>query len=661
MSGMTGLWNLDGAPLAGEILASMNAALRHRGPDGASLRLCGSLGFAFQHLWVTREDIGAPQPLVGAGGQMLMIDGRLDNRDELLSLAGGDPGDSDARLVLRAYERWSDGFAEHLNGDFAIALFDPDQQTLLLVRDAIGVRTLYYSHTEQLVAFASEIKALRTIPGIGARPDAEGVADFMLIGSRPLDRQEITCYDGISAVVPGHMVAVSPRGLRPTRYWDFDGTRRIQLKSFPEYVEAFRAHFDVAIRRRSRTAHTLAVSVSGGLDSSSIFCAAETARRAGAACAPRVHGISYVSERHETDEQRYLGDIERQYGLALDRFPLEDHTGLTRGVAEQLYTIEAPFADYMWGVTREVHGRASRSGARSMLSGHWGDQVLFSSAYLIDLLRRGAVGTIWQHTREYARYFGAHETSRRRRLLLVDAIRHHVPRSLASPLKWARLKLFDRERPKSWFAPGFLHAALRDRYALARFDRPFHSAHAHAVYLEARSKYHVQSLEWNAKVGALHGLDVAFPFLDRDLIAFLMAIPGEAHAHHGTPRVLLREALSGVLPESIRQRTWKADFTPVVTDTIRADLDTICGTLSGDCAGVRLGYFDRDRLEPEIRHLAAELDTRDALDSWDLGDTYVLEMWLRVFWPATIGQGSSVDPAACEPPTTGLPVHSTHT
>jgi asparagine synthase (glutamine-hydrolysing) len=377
--------------------------------------------------------------------------------------------------------------------------------------------------------------------------------------------------------------------------------------------------------------------VSGGLDSSSVFCQAETLRRSPGNSLPGLIPLSYVSERHETDEQHFLADIEAQFGVRIDRFPIEPRTGLVRGAEEQVAAIEAPFVDYMWGVTRELQERAAAGGARSLLSGHWGDQMLFSPAYLIDLLQRGAVTSIWQHTKAYARYFGEDETSRRRRFLLIDACRELVPRAIAPPLKWLRLRLFENRQPKGWFTPAFLNRALKDRYRLATVDRPFHSAHARAVYIQARSKYQVQCMDWNNKTGALHGLDMAFPFLDRDLIGFLMAIPGEVHARDGVPRALLREAMNGVLPEPIRARSWKSDFSAFVNMGLSQDAAEILRTLHENCLGVTFGYFDAGRLAPELARLAASLESADCVSSWDLGDTYSLEMWLRVFLGHTVG------------------------
>src|SRR5262249_50220645 len=156
---------------------------------------------------------------------------------------------------------------------------------------------------ELVFAFASEIKALLAHPLIPAVPENEAIADYLLVASRPVDRQELTCFKNIFAVVASHAVTVTPQHLTTRQYWDFKTDRPIRLGSFQEYVEAFHQKFAEAVKRRTRGANLAAVSLSGGLDSSSIFCQAETLRRRGASGSPGTLGVCYVGQEHtEADE-----------------------------------------------------------------------------------------------------------------------------------------------------------------------------------------------------------------------------------------------------------------------------------------------------------------------------------------------------------------------
>jgi asparagine synthase (glutamine-hydrolysing) len=127
-------------------------------------------------------------------------------------------------------------------------------------------------------------------------------------------------------------------------------------------------------------------------------------------------------------------------------------------------------------------------------------------------------------------------------------------------------------------------------------------------------------------------LDIALPFLDRDLIAFLMAIPGEIQNWNGVPRGLMREAMRDILPEPVRMRTWKANFTHVVNRGVQRDLSIITQALSRESLGVRLGYLDPERLAPEVAGLSTGLARADTVDSWNLADLFGLEVWLQVFF-----------------------------
>jgi len=155
LSGMVGIWHLNGRPLDSAVLSSPNASLRHRGSDGEGQRVHGPVAFACRHRGITQEDIGERQPLPGRSGVTLVMDGRLDHREELLPLLNLPGQRCDLRVsrlrglagrICRAPERC-----------FALAIFDPSRQRLVLVRHAIGMRTLYYFRSDCLFTFASEI------------------------------------------------------------------------------------------------------------------------------------------------------------------------------------------------------------------------------------------------------------------------------------------------------------------------------------------------------------------------------------------------------------------------------------------------------------------------------------------------------------------------
>jgi asparagine synthase (glutamine-hydrolysing) len=633
VGGILGIWHRDGAPVDAAVLSRMSATIRHRGPDGETSRVVGAAAFVQHRLDTTPDASDELPPDRSTAAVVLAIDGRLHNRDELAAGLSLEPRCSDNACILAAYDKWGDGCAERLNGDFAIAIFDGDHQRLILIRDSIGVRPLYYFCTPRLLIFASEIKAILAHPLVPRAPCDDGLADFLMLGSRPIDRQEVTCFEGIAALVPAHVCVATRTQLVTRRYWDFDPGLRLRLKSFGEYAEAFHERFSRAVERRVRSARPVALSVSGGFDSSSVFCQIEALRRAGRPPIPPALGISYFgAEGTDADERRYLADIERQYQVAIDRFPMEPLQGLIAGTADQVHAIEAPFIDYMWGVTRELHRRAAAFGARTLLTGTWGDQMLFSSAYLADLAGTFRWWTIRRHLKEYRRWFGVHESRSLARRFVVDSGRRYIPRGLLPLAKRVKLAVARRGVDKSWFTDRFLRTALRFAAEPVHLPHAFHSAHARSIYLEARSKYHVHCLEWNDKVAASHGMTVAFPFLDRDLVQFLMAVPGDVQNRGGVPRALAREGLRGVLPDAIRARKWKADFSTIVNDGVTNDLPEIVSTLTSDPLSVARHYVDPTRLDAAIAQVRS--DRADCLASWNIADLFGLEVWLRVFFTA---------------------------
>ena len=628
MSGILGLWNLDGRPADQGGLAALSATIAHRGRDAAGVRVDGDAGLACRLARVTPESAFETQPVVDGDGAMLVFDGRIDNRDELESAVGprihaGGPADS--VLALAAYRAFGDGFPARLAGDFALGLFDSRRRLMILARDAVGVRPLYYFVSARLFLFASEMKAIVSHPDVEPRPDDDALADALFtrgVGTEPGDR---TVFANIVSVPPAHAVVAGPNGVRAARYWDFDVTRRVRFRRAGDYAAAFREQFDRAVRRRLRSVRPVAVAVSGGLDSSAVFCTAHAlARNQGGGPQPPT-GVAYTfPDGAPSDEKIYLAEVERACGSPIVRLH-DPPIGVTDVCGDAVWHAEGPYIDSEWNATHAQMTAVRAIGAGVLLGGHWGDQLLFDDAYLVDLWRRGRWPTAWRHVTTYSGWMDVPAAAFKRRFA-VALLKYHVPDTVISALR--RLRNVRRPPPpgRAWYTDDFVRRARRTA-AVRR--RPGATAHAGAIYGEVRSQYAVSGMELISKIAAMHGLEMAFPFLDRDLIAFLMAIPGEMQTRDGVPKALLREGCRDVMPEAIVRRTSKADFTHRANAGVARDRDAMLSIVRNGLA-VERQYVRRNAVDA-IAACSLDAKTPDALTAWALCDLFALELWLREF------------------------------
>ncbi len=637
MSGIVGIWNLDGRPLEEGLCSRLSATLAHRGPDGGGMWQQGPVGLACQLMRVTPESAQETQPLVHPLGAVLVFDGRLDNREELLGLLKAssevDASSPDPALVLAAYYAFGERFVERLNGDFALGLFDPKRQQLIMARDAIGVRPLYYCQAGDTFLFASEIKAILAHPRVSPEPDDDLLADLLLYRISG-DCQKLTLFKEVFRLLPGHIALLTPRGLVVRQYWDFDPERQIRLGSFEEYAEAYRHHFEQAVRRRLRSANPVAIFVSGGLDSSSIYCQAEVIRRQAEASHPPLIGLSYTAlDGSRADENKFVCEIERAYGTAIKRLPLIP--GLLDGCREAIRHIEAPYLDCAWNSHHSFFKAAKRLGSQSLLTGTWGDDFTYDQTYLMDLVQRFQWGQVWRHLNEFGRWFTNASPKFFWRSFLHDLIVTYAPETMEKLIRrWYRkLARFPDNRP--WFTQALKERA--DRFAAhpaqTCFKENFATAQAKSLYKKCKSGIMTNALEWNNKIAGMHGLEMAFPFLDRDFLSFMVGIPGEMANWQGVPRGLMRRAMQGILPEAIARRNNKGDYTDFANAGMEQDLPQLVRYLQSGGAAIRQGYLDGKIINARLLGLKNRLRRDNCLLTWSLADLLGLELWLQIFFP----------------------------
>jgi asparagine synthase (glutamine-hydrolysing) len=637
LGAIAGVFNFDGRPVTLSDVRTMTAASSRPPSDGEDFWLCSSFGIGYQHSRVTPESLTETQPLVSPSQTAICFDGRLDNREELTRFdpqrtAESARGLSDAALVLAAYEQAGDRCASELNGDFAFALFDSQRQQLLLARDVMAAQCLYYCPVDRGVVFASEIKSILADPRVSARPDEDGLAALVLDDWCDEHR---TCFKGIYTVPPGHLLVATRDRIALREHWAFDPARDIRLGSFAEYSERFRALFEQAVRRRLRSAHPVAVAVGGGVDSSAIFCQASTlVRRESPSIALRGIAVTFPAGT-PAGEQEFLEEIERVCGATISRVP-SSASGLLVDAHAAVRHLETPGA--FWQAEHDMFEQTRRLGCRVILNGFFADQMLFDRGYLVDLARRGRWLKVRHDLREFAAWMTDVEPGFFDREFWSRIVRALPPRWL---FRFAKRHIGRRKangRYPRWFAKGFRERAIAQHPARFTTSRRFASAHAQQYYRHATAGHYVSNVRCMNAAGLMHGVDVWYPFRDRDLVAFLMAIPGEVVNRGGVPKGLLRHALTGMLPEAIRNRRWKADFTAVYNRGATREHANVARLLSRDCLSVRAGLVDGNVVEASLATFATTL-SRDAsgLSSRQLTGLAGLELWLRYFF----GNGTS--------------------
>jgi asparagine synthase (glutamine-hydrolysing) len=575
------------------------------------------------------ESVGETQPAIDGLGNVAAFDGRLDDRSQLASILGSDapdPGCPDVEFVLASFRRFGDAFADHLLGDFATALFNAREQRWLLARDSIGLKPLYFARTRGGdFVFASEIKALLAYPGVPAAPNLDMVARFVL-GAAPERDPWSSMFAGIRAVAPGVVLSVDPRGARYRTYWDFDVGRTLRLPAYGDYVDGFREHFRRAVSRRLRAQHPVAVAVSGGLDSSAIFCQALSMGSSA------VRGFTFEGPvGTEADEIAYVEEIERTYGVAIERIPMRFGDPIP-SAPRQVHDFEVPVLDEQDSVVMDLYSAAHSAGCRVLVSGTWGDQLVTDTTYLMDLVDRLAWRETVRHIRGQGRSVPWLGESYFRQRFLSDLPRWHVPRSLVPTLRRLRARRGGLHRDRAWYAEGFRARAMRPASGtpIGGFSRT--RAGSRYYYGYVRSRSHTQYMEMADKNMAAHGLMAGFPYLDRDLLEFVMAVPGEMVCFRGMSRSIQRDAMLGVLPEAVRLRLSKADFTEPSNAALLEGLRTMKASSLGQAAA-RWDVVDPAKLRDGLAEVGEELLGAENFRAGDaLSQLVALQCWLERFF-----------------------------
>ncbi len=321
MSVQAGIWNLDGRPIEPELLADFSQSLKHQGPDGAFLHVNGSVGLLYRPFHTTAESRSEEQPYVSGRGFILTWDGRLDNRHDLTAQFRRDlqASSADIAIVAAAFDRLETNCFREIIGDWAIAVWKPEQRELILAVDYMAIRHIFYRVNRDQLMWSTDLAALVLFSGDHFRIDDEYVAGYL--ASDP--NAQVTPYREIRQVPPGQVVHITDGRIWTERYW-VTPKSRICYKSDAGYEEHFRHVFRQSVRRRLRSDSPILADLSGGLDSSSIVCMADDILAKEGAQTPRLDTLSYYDKTEPNgDDWIYFQKLEELRGRVGSHIDLE--------------------------------------------------------------------------------------------------------------------------------------------------------------------------------------------------------------------------------------------------------------------------------------------------------------------------------------------------
>ncbi len=628
MCGIAGKLNFDpGHAVDPATIRAMTAVLAHRGPDADGFYVDGAIGLGHRRLSIIDLATG-DQPIANEDGSIRVVfNGEIYNFAEVRALL--EPRGhrfrthSDTEVIVHAYEEWGVASVERFRGMFAYALWDSRKRRLVLVRDRIGVKPLYYAHTQSGISFGSELKAVVEDPDVPRAWSPAAVDSYLTLQYVPTPA---TIYRDVRKLPAAHVLVAESGRVAVERYWDLQFTGDGDPSRESAYLARLEALVDEAVALRLISDVPLGAFLSGGIDSSVVVAAMTAlARRNGRTGPGRVATLSVGFDEQPFDELEHARVVAQHLGT--DHSERRVRPDVADLLPKLAWHFDEPFADSSAVPTYYVSA-AAREQVTVALSGDGGDELWAGYARhrverweSIARRRLGAAGS------RIAGRLASHLP------LAVKGTRSLRHLSLSAADACARKHaygLFDGTETTALYADDFADA-VRGNDPFDGFVRAYAACTSpdpvdRALYVDVKT-YLVDDIMTKVdRMSMAVSLEAREPLLDHKLLEFAAAVPMALKLRDGRGKHLLRRLLGRRVPASIVERP-KHGFEAPVGEWLRGPLAPLVDDLLLDGRLRRRGIFD-DRTVASVwrEHRTGARDHRHRL--WSL---LMLELWFRQF------------------------------
>jgi len=549
-----------------ELLQRMNSALRHRGPDSEGYYAKDCIGLAISRLAII-DVAGGRQPISNEDGSVVVVfNGEIYNfrelREELRDVGHRFSTKSDTEVIVHAYEEWGDEALHRFNGMFAIALWDEQRERLLLARDRMGKKPLYWHYSPQGLLWGSEAKAIIAAPWVERRVNSLALHHYLTLQYIP---DPLTIFDGVHRLPAAHKLVVERCGApQVSRWWQLKFEPKWKI-SDEEAIEQTRAMLSAAVERRLISEVPLGAFLSGGLDSSTVV--ALMAER----MSQPVKTFSIGFEERRYSETHYARQIAERYRTDHHEFIFRSDD-LVRVIEATIVAADEPFADPAALPVFEL-ARQARQYVTVALCGDGGDETLAGyRRYAVDgLFRPYAALPAWitQRVVPAATAILPDSTWIPEDRNLITGLKRlgqfSSTTAKASLVRWGsyfthseKFALYSdawRDKFAQVDTADWVAAAYDEAQASSLLDRTLHADHV--TYLAG------DLLTKTDRMTMAHSVEARAPFLDAEWVEWTARLPDRFKLRRLTTKWLLKETFSDLLPSSIRSRGKQGFSVPV--------------------------------------------------------------------------------------------------
>ena len=556
--------------------------LGHRGPDdrGVESFFVGSRCLALGQTRLSIIDLssGGHQPMLSEDGRFAIVfNGEIYNylelRKELSSRGGRFATFSDTEVLLAAWSEWGRGCLPRLTGMCAFAVYDRLDTSLTLVRDAFGIKPLFYTQEDPSFFFASEVPALLELKAQKAQLNWQRAYDYLVHGD--YDSGPDTFFEGIYHLPPGHLLRVdlaSGKVGAPERWWTPSIAERRDL-TFQQATEAVRETFLQSVKLHLRSDVPLGAALSGGIDSSAVVCA----MRHVAPYAP-INTFSYIAAGSELNEERWVDMVNTSVAASVHKVVVSPQE-LARDLDDMIRTQGEPFGSTSIYAQYRVYQLAKANGVTVTLDGQGADEMLagyigYPGQRLRSLLEQGKVAEAWHFLDRWSQW-----PERSRFAGLKRAVSEITNGSLHEALRQ-----FDGRRA----LPAWINAGeLADHGVVRRFPRlrPEVDEAGRRVMAELALSLTSRGLPSLLRHGDRNSMrfsvESRVPFLTLEMTSLLLSLPEEyLISPRGETKRVFRAAMRGIVPDEILDRRDKIGFATPERDWLFSIADTVRGWLT---------------------------------------------------------------------------------